>query len=233
MKEEHKNTWEHVEAQWRGQMAQQEEPAPAFNWDQLDASNSRPIIPLWRRVTQSPWAWAAVLGLSIGLNWQNVETTQTVLPSVAVTQKQMEETSEQLISKQDVPKVRVQMTKPVGIATKPADISPVAVEEIAVAKAVDLPKAVETKDEEEVVLVRIDIDPIEEKKAILVQENFEKPVKRKRNLLGQIFRQVISGEPGGWREIANSNDKLSDGIHLVANTVIRTEQSVKQTLQFQ
>jgi hypothetical protein len=233
MKEEHKNTWEHVEAQWRGQLAQQEEPAPAFNWDQLDASNSRPIIPLWRRVTQSPWAWAAVLGLSIGLNWQNVETAQTVLPSVAVTQKQMEKPSEQLISKQDVPKVLVQMIKPVGIATKPADISSVAVEEIAVAKAVDLPKAVETKDEEEVVLVRIDIDPIEEKKAILVQENFEKPVKRKRNLLGQIFRQVISGEPGGWREIANSNDKLSDGIHLVANTVIRTEQSVKQTLQFQ
>lgn len=233
MKDKNKFTWEQVEAQWRGQLKQQEEPVPAFNWDQLDASNSRPIIPLWRRVTQSPWAWAAVLGLSIGLNWQNVETAQTVLPTVAVTQKQMEEPSEQLISKQDAPKVRAQMIESIGIATKPADISPVAVEEIAVAKAVDLPKAVESKDEEEVVLVRIDIDPIEEKKAMLVQETFEKPVKRKRNLLGQIFRQVISGEPGGWREIANSNDKLSDGIHQVANTVIRTEQSVKQTLQFQ
>jgi hypothetical protein len=233
MKDKNKITWEHVEAQWRGQMAQLEEPAPAFNWDQLDATNSRPIIPLWRRVAQSPWAWTAVLGLSIGLNWQNIETAQTVLPTVAVTQKQMEEPSEQLVSKQDAPKVRVQMIKPIGIATQPADISPVAEEEITVAKVVDLSQAVETKNEEEVILVRIDIDPIEERKTMQVAETVEKPVKRKRNLLGQIFRQVISGEPGGWREIANSNDKLSDGIHLVANTVIRTEQSVKQTLQFQ
>jgi hypothetical protein len=233
MKEEHKNTWEQVEAQWRAQLGKKEEPAPEFNWKQLDDVTSRPVVPLWRKVSLSPWSWAAMLALSIGLNWQSEETTQTVLPSFAVTQKQMEEPSEQLISKQDAPKVRTQMIKPVGIATKPTVISPVAVEEIAVAKAVDLPKAVETKDEEEVVLVRIDIDPIEEKKTMLAQETFEKPVKRKRNLLSQLIRQVIAGEPGGWREIANSNDKLSDGIHLVANTVIRTEQSVKQTLQFQ
>jgi hypothetical protein len=79
----------------------------------------------------------------------------------------------------------------------------------------------------------VDIDPIEEKSVTPVTEVTEKPIKRKRNLIRQLIRQVIVGEPGGWREIANSNDKLSDGIHQVANTVIRTEQSVKQTLQIQ
>jgi predicted transcriptional regulator len=98
--------------------------------------------------------------------------------------------------------------------------------------AAELPP-VSKADEEEVVFVRVDIDPVEENHIQSAVEVIEKPIKRKRNLLGQILRQVIVREAGGWRNIANSNDKLTEGIHQVANTVIRTEQTVKQTLQFQ
>jgi hypothetical protein len=230
MKDKNKFTWEQVEAQWRGQLKQQEEPAPAFNWDQLDATNSRPIIPLWRRVTQSPWAWAAVLGLSIGLNWQNVERVETPIAEVGPVNMQVDVPTKQLVvlkvEKQANPdRHAAEVIQPVVMPQNP-------MKEIAVAKSVELPQETNSK-ENEAIFVRVDIDPIEEKSFNPVNDVAEKPVKRKRNLISQLIRQVIVGEPGGWREIANSNDKLSDGIHQVANTVIRTEQSVKQTLQIQ
>jgi hypothetical protein len=230
MKDKNKFTWEQVEAQWRGQLKQQEEPAPAFNWDQLDATNSRPIIPLWRRVTQSPWAWAAVLGLSIGLNWQNVERVETPIAEVGPVNMQVDVPTKQLVvlkvEKQANPDWHAaEVIQPVVMPQNP-------MKEIAVAKSVELPQETNSK-ENEAIFVRVDIDPIEEKSFNPVNDVAEKPVKRKRNLISQLIRQVIVGEPGGWREIANSNDKLSDGIHQVANTVIRTEQSVKQTLQIQ
>ena len=230
MKDKNKFTWEQVEAQWRGQLKQQEEPAPAFNWDQLDATNSRPIIPLWRRVTQSPWAWAAVLGLSIGLNWQNVERVETPIAEVGTVNMQVDVPTKQLVvlkvEKQANPDWHAaEVIQPVVMPQNP-------MKEIAVAKSVELPQETNSK-ENEAIFVRVDIDPIEEKSFNPVNDVAEKPVKRKRNLISQLIRQVIVGEPGGWREIANSNDKLSDGIHQVANTVIRTEQSVKQTLQIQ
>jgi hypothetical protein len=228
MKDEHKNTWEQVDAQWRAQLGKKEEPAPEFNWKQLDDVTTRPVIPLWRKVSLSPWSWAAMLALSIGLNWQSVETEPTVLPVLASEKNVVIAPAEpQLVSqveKQVIPNrhdaVEIKLDAP------QQNLVP----EIEVAKSVELPQ--ETKIEEnEAVFVRVDIDPIEEKNLTPVTEVAEKPVKRKRNLISQLIRQVIVGEPGGWREITNSNDKLNDGIHLVANTVIRTEQSVKQTLQ--
>lgn len=230
MKDKNKFTWEQVEAQWRGQLKRQEESAPAFNWDQLDASNSRPIIPLWRRVTQSPWAWAAVLGLSIGLNWQNPEIVETPVTEVITANKHVAEPTEQVI----VLKVENQ-ANPAGQSaevTQPVVVQQNPIKQIDVATSVELPQETNST-EDEAIFVRVDIDPIEEKSFIPVTEETEKPIKRKRNLISQLIRQVIIGEPGGWREIANSNDKLSDGIHQVANTVIRTEQSVKLTLQIQ
>ncbi len=228
MKDEHKNTWEQVDAQWRAQLGKKEEPAPEFNWKQLDDVTTRPVIPLWRKVSLSPWSWAAMLALSIGLNWQSVETEPTALPVLASEKNVVIAPTEPMlvsqVEKQGIP------NRHVAVEIKPEAPQQNPVPEVEVAKSVDLPQ--ETKsEEEEAVFVRVDIDPIETKSFTPVTEVAEKPVKRKRNLIRQLIRQVIVGEPGGWREITNSNDKLSDGIHLVANTVIRTEQSVKQTLQ--
>jgi hypothetical protein len=230
MKDEHKNTWEQIDARWRAQLGEKVEPAPEFNWKQLDDVTARPVVPLWRKVSLSPWSWAAVLALSIGLNWQSVETEPTVLPVLASEKNVVIAPTEPLlvsqVEKQGIP------NRHVAVEIKPDTPQQNPVPEIEVAKSVELPQ--ETKsEEEEAIFVRVDIDPIEEKSVTPVTEVTEKPIKRKRNLIRQLIRQVIVGEPGGWREIANSNDKLSDGIHQVANTVIRTEQSVKQTLQIQ
>jgi hypothetical protein len=116
--------------------------------------------------------------------------------------------------------------------SQPIAVTPNPIQEIDVATSSELPK-VNEPSEEDAIYVRVDIDPIEENQIQPAIEEYEKPVKRKRNLLGQILRQVIAGEPGGWRDIATSNEKLTEGIHQVANTVIRTEQSLKQTLQLQ
>lgn len=230
MKDGKKYTWEQVEAQWRGQLKQKEESVPAFNWDQLDTLTSRPIIPLWHKLTQSPWVWAAVLSLSIGLNWQNLETIKTPKAEVATAKKQIVGPTEEVV----VLKVEKQANPDwlVAEVIQPFVIQQNPVQEIEVVKSVELPQETNS-EEDEAIFVRIDIDPIEEKSFIPVIEVAEKPVKRKRNLISQLIRQVIVGEPGGWHEIANSNDKLSDGIHQVVNTVIRTEQSVKHTLQIQ
>ncbi len=228
MKDEHKNTWEQVDAQWRAQLGKKEEPAPEFNWKQLDNVTTRPVIPLWRKVSLSPWSWAAMLALSIGLNWQSVETEPTVLPVLAAEKNVVIAPTEPMlvsqVEKQGIPNGHF------AVKIKPEAPQQNPVPEIEVAKAVELPQVTKSEDEE-AVFVRVDIDPIEEKSLTPVTEVAEKPVKRKRNLISQLIRQVLVGEPGGWREITNSNDKLNDGIHLVANTVIRTEQSVKQTLQ--
>ncbi len=229
MKEEQNKTWEQVEAQWRAQLGKKEEPAPEFNWKQLDDFTARPVIPLWRKVSQNPWSWAAMLALSIGLNWQSVETSPTVLPVLATEKNVVIAPTEPLLDSQVVK--RGIPNRHVAVEITPDAPQQIPVPEIEVVKSVELPQETKTEEEEETVLVRVDIDPIVEKSFTSDTEIAEKPAKRKRNLLGQLIRQVIAGEPGGWREIANSNDKLSDGIHLVANTVIRTEQSVKQTLQ--
>jgi hypothetical protein len=231
MKDEHKNTWEQVDARWRAQLGEKEEPAPEFNWKQLDDVAARPVVPLWRKVSQSPWVWAAMLALSIGLNWQSVETAQTSLPKIAAMKKKEINFSVSIIALK-APKEAIQI-RPANVLLNPSTVfADNPKEEIQVVKSEELPKSIEN-EEEEIILVRVDIDPIEEKSFTPVTEVAEKPVKRKQNLISQLIRQVIVGEPGGWREIANSNDKLSDGIHQVANTVIRTEQSVKQTLQIQ
>ena len=230
MKEENKHTWEQLEAQWRKRLHEQEEPAPAFNWEQLDAKSARPMIPLWQKVVQSPVAWAAVLGLSIGLNWQQVDYTPTSMPVFEVSRKRpIERTVPSIIQNSDPQEAKIVRVEE---ESQPALITPNPVQTAEPVFVAELPQ-VSKADEEEVVFVRIDIDPVEENHIQSAVEVNEKPIKRKRNLLGQILRQVIVREAGGWRNIANSNDKLTEGIHQVANTVIRTEQTVKQTLQFQ
>lgn len=230
MKEEKKHSWEQLEAQWRERLHEQEATAPAFNWEQLDSKAARPVIPLWKKVTQSPWAWAAVLGLSIGLNWQQVENTQSIMPTFQVSQKRaFKQKDPSFIPHLDHQEAIIGQVDEVS---QPDLITSNPVQSEEPVKANELQQVPET-NEEEVVFVRVDIDPIEENSMQPAVEVIEQPIKRKRNLLGQILRQVIAREAGGWRNIANSNDKLTEGIHQVANTVIRTEQTVKQKLQLQ
>jgi len=231
MKEENKESWDRLESQWRDQLDKQEVPVPAFDWEKLDAASKRTTIPLWRQLTESPWVWAAVLGLAIGINWQQVELGPNALPAYVLKEKIADQAIESALVFQKEKKDNSIQPEIIPVS-QPIAVTPNPIQEIDVATSSELPK-VNEPSEEDAIFVRIDIDPIEENQIQPAVEVLEKPVKRKRNLLGQILRQVIAGEPGGWRDIATSNEKLTEGIHQVANTVIRTEQSLKQTLQLQ
>jgi len=220
-----------LESKWRDQLNKQKVPVPAFDWEKLDAASKRTTIPLWRQLTESPWVWAAVLGLAIGINWQQVAPGPNALPAYVQKEKIAAQAAESVLVFQKEKKA-VSMQPEIIQVSQPNEVTPNPIQEIDVATSSELPKVTEPS-EEDAIFVRIDIDPIEENQIQPAVEVLEKPVKRKRNLLGQILRQVIAGEPGGWRDIATSNEKLTEGIHQVANTVIRTEQSLKQTLQLQ
>jgi hypothetical protein len=90
---------------------------------------------------------------------------------------------------------------------------------------------IESKAEpEEIVTVRLDIDP--------VQEEEERPVakRRKRSLFGKIvgeIRQALDGEPVNWQRLKEGNPAFENNIHNVANTYVRTEENLKRTLQIQ
>jgi hypothetical protein len=231
MKEENEDSWDRLESQWRDQLDKQEVPVPAFDWEKLDAASERPTIPLWRQLTESPWVWAAVLGLAIGINWQQVEPGPSALPAYVLKEKITEQAGESALVFQKEKKA-VSIQPEIIPVSQPIAMPQISIQEVEAAKSTEMPKVTE-HTEEDAIFVRIDIDPIEENRIQPALEEYEKPIKRKRNLLGQILRQVIAGEPGGWRDIATSNEKLTEGIHQVANTVIRTEQSLKQTLQLQ
>jgi hypothetical protein len=51
-------------------------------------------------------------------------------------------------------------------------------------------------------------------------------------LLKQV-KQVVAGEQLDWQQLKEGNQPLEDGIHKVANTYYRTEQTIKQTFQIQ
>jgi hypothetical protein len=231
MKEENEDSWDRLESQWRDQLDKQDAPVPAFNWEKLDTVSERPTIPLWRQLTGSPWVWAAVLGLAIGINWQQVEPGSSALPAYVLKEKITEQAGESALVFQKEKKA-VSIQPEIIPVSQPIAMPQIPIQEVEAAKSTEMPKVTE-HTEEDAIFVRIDIDPIEENRIQPALEEYEKPIKRKRNLLGQILRQVIAGEPGGWRDIATSNEKLTEGIHQVANTVIRTEQSLKQTLQLQ
>ena len=85
-------------------------------------------------------------------------------------------------------------------------------------------------DPEEIVTVRLDIDP--------VQEEEDRPVakRRKRTLLGKIIgeiRQALDGEPVNWQKLKEGNPAFENNIHTVANTYVKTEENLKRTLQLQ
>jgi hypothetical protein len=227
MKEANKKTWDELESQWREKLRRKEEPVPPFAWELLDAKASRKIIPIWWQLDK-PWVWAAALALAIGLNWQGAETKQGRLPDFAALQVTV------VPEKKSVPKKQVSSS----IAIHPMEIvqntpfieTQIPAQEISQVKSIEL--AIQLDDVKDSVLtVRVDIESIvepSEKPEMLADVQ---PVKRKKNLFGQIFKQVFKSQPGGWREITSGSEKLTNSIHWVANNTIKVEQSVTQQFQ--
>ena len=92
--------------------------------------------------------------------------------------------------------------------------------EIVVASAPSIEKK---SDAEEVIIVRLDIDPVEEVKPTFTKQ------KRRKSLFGKIvgeIRQALDGEPVNWQKLKEGNPALENNIHNVANTYIKTEENL-------
>ena len=100
----------------------------------------------------------------------------------------------------------------------------------------DLAKVDSKPEAIEEIWVRVDIDPIESPKPLSVAQLDATPTKKRKGLLGRLIKQVkqvVAGEELDWQQLKEGNRPLEDGIHQVANTYYRTEQTVKQTFQIQ
>jgi hypothetical protein len=227
--------WNSVDEKWREQLQNKSEDIPEGLWSRIEERlEEKPVrrFPIY-------WAAAAMLLLALGLSWnwnsspeKAAEVTHIIKKTVVPMEKVAASASEPLI---------VASKAPESIIIK-ASFKPVSIEESPVSLVVDSPKeeivaavpVIEKKEEsQEIVTVRLDIDPImeeEEMKPTFTQQ------KRRKSLFGKIvgeIRQALDGEPVNWQKLKEGNPAFENNIHNVANTYIKTEENLKRTLQIQ
>jgi len=227
--------WNSVEEKWRDQLHSKSDDIPEGLWSRIEERlEEKPArrFPIY-------WAVAAMLLIAFGLSWN--WQPESVSKTANVTEQQ----------KTDIPAnqgtLHFNEKQPPKVIYARAEL-PISDAQPAVKseeQAVIIAENLSTKDEsvanstpitesksepEEVVTVRLDIDPIVEE---------VKPVastKRKRTLFGKILSeigQVLDGEPVNWQKLKEGNPALENNIHSVANTYLKTEENLKRTLQIQ
>ena len=227
--------WNSVEENWREQLQNKSDDIPEGLWSRIEERlEEKPArrFPIY-------WTVAAMLLIAFGLSWN--WQPESVSKTAKVSERQ----------KTDIPAnqgtLHFNEKQQIKVTSKRAelpisDVQPtVKNEEQAIIVSENLPTKeesvanstpnIETKSEpEEVVMVRLDIDPVVEE---------VKPVastKRKRTLFGKILSeigQVLDGEPVNWQKLKEGNPALENNIHTVANTYLKTEENLKRTLQIQ
>lgn len=241
MKEPNNTSWEALEKAWQKQIQDQEAKVPSDMWGRIDERlNEKPVRPMWTRVRLSPWTWsaAAVIALVIGINWESNKPTEK--QTVRKTEIEIPKSTEPSNMPLQVGDERIVTQVPERIAKLPTSVPAAAVEPVIILPDQEPPVVVQAEvkpEQAEEIWVRIDINPAEEiaKPMVVAQQDEPKLTKRKTfigRLLKQV-RQVAAGEQLNWQELKEGNRPLEDGIHQVANTYYRTEQSIKQTLQIQ
>jgi hypothetical protein len=227
--------WNSVDEKWREQLQNKSEDIPEGLWSRLEERlEEKPVrrFPIY-------WAAAAMLLLALGLSWnwnsapeKAAEVTHIIKKTDSPVEKVAASASEPLI---------VANKAPESIILK-ASLKPVSIEESPVSLVVDSPKeeivaavpVIEKKEEsQEIVTVRLDIDPIMEEEE--VKPTFTQQ-KRRKSLFGKIvgeIRQALDGEPVNWQKLKEGNPAFENNIHNVANTYIKTEENLKRTLQIQ
>ena len=240
MKKPNNTSWEALEKAWQKQIQAQESDIPANMWERMEQRmDEKPVRPLWLRMNTWVWSAAAVLAVIIGLNWEsNVE-----MPQQSNTMQQAISSVTKLSVATNAPALAVSepITKPKSISNALSNQAmPPAVEPIVIQKdpQPQVAQAEKAPEQPEEVWVRIDIDPVEETaKSISVAQREDVPVlTKKKTFVGRLLKQVkqvVAGEQLDWQELKEGNRSLEDGIHQVANTYYRTEQTVKQTFQIQ
>jgi hypothetical protein len=232
--------WNSVEEKWREQLSNKSEDIPEGLWSRLEERLPEKLDEKPTRRFPIYWAAAAMLLLALGLSWNWNPATEEGAAEVS-----------RVIEKTEVPvkKTAEPVSEPLIVAIKAtestfgkASFQPVSIEESPASVVVDSPKEevvatvpmIEKKEEsQEILTVRLDIDPImeeEEVKPAFTQQ------KRRKSLFGKIvgeIRQALDGEPVNWQKLKEGNPAFENNIHNVANTYIKTEENLKRTLQIQ
>jgi hypothetical protein len=241
MKEPKNTSWEALEKAWQKQIQETNDEVPSKLWGELSARlDEKAAVPLWTRLRLSPWTWsaAAIMAIVIGLNW--AITTPTQQKTLARKESQIPRMNEPAKSTvlASIKQIPLQHSER-NIHLEPNQSYVPVVEPIAsLPDQQPIVAQTEAKPEQsEEVWVRIDINPVEENSKPVVQAQQEAPVvTKKKTFLGRLLKQVkqvAAGEQLDWQELKEGNRTLEDGIHQVANTYYRTEQTVKQTFQIQ
>jgi hypothetical protein len=230
--------WNSVEEKWREQLQNKSEDIPEDLWSRLE-----------ERLVEKPakrfpiyWAAAAMLLLAVGLSWvwnEAPESTDQITHPLSEVKK--------------ASAVRVQVA---ASATQPAlapsnarepkinqanvePSSPIAPmlaypEEKPQAESIVSTTVAENKIEpEEVLTVRLDIDPVADEEEVKPTVNQQK---RRKSFFGKIvgeIRQALDGETVNWQKLKEGNANFENRIHTVANTYVKTEENLKRTLQIQ
>lgn len=226
--------WNSVEEKWREQLQNKSDDIPEGLWSRIEERlEEKPVrrFPVY-------WAAAAMLLIAFGIGWNYNPAAEE---DIQVTKGEKSSSPVEMAVKEPSPLVTsdrvfaaqvIKTTESVEImatsTTPEVIIKEQAPTEIVVGST---PPIVEKKSEaEEVIIVRLDIDPIEEVKPAFTQQ------KRKKSLFGKIvgeIRQALDGEPVNWQKLKEGNPALENNIHNVANTYIKTEENLKRTLQIQ
>lgn len=240
MKKPNNTSWEALEKAWQKQIQAQESDIPANMWLRMEQRmDEKPVRPLWLRMNTWVWSAAAVLAVIIGLNREgNVEMPQqsnTIQQAVGTEIKpRVSSNAPALASNEPITKPQYISNALSNQAMTPA-VEPIVIQKDPQPQVAQAEKAPEQPEE---VWVRIDIDPVEETaKPISVAQREDVPVlTKKKTFVGRLLKQVkqvVAGEQVDWQALKEGNRSLEDGIHQVANTYYRTEQTVKQTFQIQ
>jgi hypothetical protein len=224
--------WNSVEEKWREQLSNKTDDIPEELWSRIE-----------KRLEEKParrfpiyWAAAAMLLIALGLswNWSSAPEETTVVAktekTVAPLEKVPTSVSEPLIvaNKASESTFAKSSAKPASeVATSVATV----IQESPKEEIVATVPVIEKKEElQEIVTVRLDIDPIveEDVKPVFTQQ------KRRKSLFGKIvgeIRQALDGEPVNWQKLKEGNPAFENSIHTVANTYVKTEENLKRTLQ--
>ncbi len=227
--------WNSVEEKWREQLQNKSDDIPEGLWSRIEERlEEKPVrrFPIY-------WAAAAMLLIAVGLSWNwNAAPEETRAVASEVTTAPAN--SETPLSQNVQESTETIASSPISTVTVPSTADQqesVLLSELVITEEIKhkeevaaVQPLIESKAEpEEVVTVRLDIDPIQEE---------ERPVakRRKRSLFGKIvgeIRQALDGEPVNWQKLKEGNPAFENNIHNVANTYVKTEENLKRTLQIQ
>jgi hypothetical protein len=228
--------WNSVEEKWREQLQNKSDDIPEGMWSRIEERlEEKPVrrFPIY-------WAAAAMLLIALGLSWNwDAPAEEEAAELTRITEKM----------EAPVEKIAASISEPLIVANKASESTsgqasfipaleveaPVAmvIQESPKEEIVATVPVIDKKEEsQEIVTVRLDIDPIveEEVKPAFTQQ------KRRKSLFGKIvgeIRQALDGEPVNWQKLKEGNPAFENNIHNVANTYIKTEENLKRTLQIQ